>query len=416
MPEVLDNPVIQDQSAAALKAALDAHSNAAKAGAVEPGIWDPMAALKEAPVVKAEEPKKEEPKQEAEKPKVEEVKAVEITHETSDEDLNKKVDAEAKQYGLSKAAKVHLANMSFAAREAKRQIKQQTEPLQTELETTKAELAKFKDKAPNSDATQAIQKKLEEAQRRIDEQETELGAANIKKTKLYVDEVATPMKELTDEFKALAADREVTADALIELANMKGLAKDAKFDELTEGWSGIAVGELTDLLKRHGKLIRHQTQLEAGGKQRYDAWLVQQREAGDVEKAKAASERAAVLPTIWEKAVLSAVPSLKDVNGELGEKIKAVQSFIQQADGNWLPKQTAYDQARVFAQAGAFPVVVTHYEARLAESAAKLADAEKQIKELTGAIPGAAGSGVVKQEQAGGDTAGKAAWDNLFAR
>jgi hypothetical protein len=413
--DTLENPVIKDQSAAALTQALEAHSAAAKTVAADPGIWDVFAAPKEAPVVNTEEPNTESEKPKVAEVKAEEAKPSEITHETTDEELNKKVDTEAKQLGLTKAARVHLANASFATREAKRQIQQQTAPLQAELETTKAELAKLKEKAPDSDATQAIQKQLEAAQKRIEEQETELAGSRVEKTQMFRKEVGEPMQAIEAKFKKLSADYDIPPEDIIQLTALKGRAQDAKFDEVTLDWGASKSKRLADLLEQHSELMEKKAEVLGRAKQTYDSVVAQEREARDVEQARVASERNAALPDVWDKSIVAAIPTLKGVNGELGEQIKGTQGFIAQADDQWFLKQPVAERVRLTAQAAAFPVVVKHYEGRISEMAAKLADAEKQVKELTAATPGAAGSGAVKQEQSA-DPAGKQAWENLFVK
>ncbi len=384
--DTIENPVIPPQSADVIKETMAAHKAAAEMlkTPAEEGEWNPFEKAKEAIVQKEKEaaappPKKEEPKA---------VEAKPITEETTDTEIESQIDPK-----LPKNVREHLKLTNFAAREAKRAVK----AAQAELEAARTELAKTKGQAPDSDATQAVQKELEAARKRIEEQETELAGSRVEKTQMFKKEVGEPLEALEKQFKKFSSEYEVAPEELMGLTNLKGRAQDAKFEEITADWGKRKADRLAELLAQHEGLMDKRSEVLGRAKQTYDSVVAQEREARDLEQARITSERKAVLPDIWEKAVVAAVPTLKDVNGDLGEQIKGIQSFIQQADDQWFAKQPVADRVRLTAQAAALPVVVKHYEGRIADTSAKLAAAEKQIAELTGATP-SAGGGIVKKE------------------
>lgn len=152
---------------------------------------------------KVEPPEATEP----EKPKIEPAKEVaakpEITDETTDDELNKRIEDASK--GMSKSAREHLKQSNFDARESKRQAKAAL----AEAAAIRAELEAAKKTAPDSDAVQSLQKEREALQKRIDEQESELAGSRVEKTQMFKNEIAKPMSEIEAQFKEFSADYEI---------------------------------------------------------------------------------------------------------------------------------------------------------------------------------------------------------------
>jgi len=302
-----------------------------------------------------------------------------ITAESTDAELDKHIETSTKNMSPAQAAA--FKPLVYENRDFKR--KQAS--VIPELE---AKIKALESRAPVKDeeAVAALQKKLSEFEKERERYETELGGTNVKKTKMWMDEVEKPMAALREEFKAFAEEREVDAAMLIELANLRGTAKDAKFEEVTEGWNNLVQQDLGDLLKRHTKLTRHQATIEAGGKQRYDDYVRQQSEAESLKRAAIATERAEALPKVWSEAIESAAPFLKEKEGDeaWNAELAQVRDFVKQADNTWLNNQSQYEQARLSAQAAVLPMTIKHYEGEIQVKDAEIERLNAYVQELKG--------------------------------
>ena len=332
---------------------------------------------------------------EPEKPKVEPVKEAaaksDITDETTDDELNKRIEDASK--GMSKSAREHLKQSNFDARESKRQAKAAL----AEAAAVRAELEAAKKTAPDSDAVQSLQKEREALQKRIDEQESELAGSRVEKTQMFKNEIAKPMSEIEAQFKEFSSDYDVAAEDLIELASLKGRAQDSRFEDVTADWPKRKADKLAGLLDDHAKLQEKRNEVLAKAKDIYNNTLAQEREQRDLAAAKNASERKTAIPKVWDESVLAAAPFLKDTaDKELAERVNSVRSFVDAADDKWFYEQPVAERVRLTAQAAAFPLAVRQLEAANAE----IARLKRHNGELKGATPSAGGDPAAREKRA----------------
>lgn len=321
-----------------------------------------------------------------------------ITAESTDADLEKNVADATRDMdpGRVKA----FRSLTFENRAQKRELKQVAE--------MKAKIAELESRAPVKDesAVAALQKKLESLEMEKQRYETELGGVNIKKTQMWRDEVETPRAEVLEGFKEFAEFYQVPAESIIEVAALKGTEQDDAFDNLTAGWAKRKVDRLGELLDKHSAIAKKGASLEAGGKQRYDAWIAQQKEQEALSRAKAATERSEALSKVWSESVESVVPFLKEKEGnaEWNESLGKTRNFVNQADDAWFLKQPVAERVRLTAQAAAYPMVVEHYRSELAAQLAEVGRLTSLVKEMRGASPSvSAGTQVDREPQSQAD-------------
>lgn len=346
----------------------------------QPKPADPESAIAKSAVEQTPKPTAPDPK--AEKP-------IEITDLTSDDDLNKHVESQTK--GKSKADREWFQHNAFKTREAKRQGAQAAK----ELDTAKSELTKLKANAADGEVSQTLQKKLDAAQKRIEDQEVKLAAVNLMETEMFKNDIALPKSKIIEDFKQLAADYTVDPEELIGLAGLRGRALDDKVEELAVNLGTRGAQRLNSLLDRIADVNAKESAMTKNAKASYDAYLANTKASRDEQLAKLISERNEALPKVWEEKIVKSAPFLKEVDGDAdwNKKLAEAKTFLNVADRNWLEKQDTTTTTEFAARAAVHPLLlarVTHLEAELARL-------RQHNGELRGVTPGVDGGAAERQ-------------------
>ncbi|HZT36220.1 MAG TPA: hypothetical protein VFA15_09890, partial [Nitrososphaera sp.] len=305
-----------------------------------------------------------------------------VVKDDSDDAIKKEIEVKTK--GMDGAAKQAWADLRYAERDLRRQMKDMVPStrlteLQKQLKDTQDALTAAKTAGPAE--IQQLRDELAAAKKRDEDREQELTATKIERTEAFKKAVTQPREKIEAMAKSLAKKYEISERELLDALNDTSDAQTDRLTELTEKMNRFEVNKIDSAVGELASIREREADLRATSKDVLAKLEATRSTQTDAEKAQAKAAREAAHSKNWD-ALKEALP---DVLTPAEGTDEAVQNWNKaQADAETFAKTADYSsyapeiQSQLLQRAAVFPLI-----AGALQSAKDQLAAEKAAHEAT---------------------------------